>query len=129
MARKNSKQIFLGRIAHSKDLNTLEIFPRAALGVSETGVIEFVDNGVTSTKEACEKYKGYEGAACTTLAPLQFLFPGLIDTHLHAPQWPNLAIGMEGNLREWVEKYTDPIGNFSRPRGFLGVLFFWNGDQ
>jgi guanine deaminase len=43
------------------------------------------------------------------LKPSQFLFPGMVDTHLHAPQWPNLALGMEGTLREWVENWTDPI--------------------
>lgn len=45
----------------------------------------------------------------TILSPTQFLFPGLIDAHLHAPQWPNLAIGMEGTLAEWVRDYTDPV--------------------
>ena len=28
---------------------------------------------------------------------------------MHAPQYPNLALGMEGDLREWCENYTDPI--------------------
>ena len=94
---------------HSKSLTNLEVLSRAALGVDEDGVINFLDNGVASAKEACYKHKGFENALCTTLEPLQFLFPGLIDTHLHAPQWPNLAIGMEGNLKEWCENYTDPI--------------------
>lgn len=62
-----------------------------------------------SAIDACSRHSGFEGAKCISLDPLQFLFPGLIDTHLHAPQWPNLAIGMEGNLRDWVENYTDPI--------------------
>jgi guanine deaminase len=28
---------------------------------------------------------------------------------MHAPQYPNLALGMEGNLTEWCENYTDPL--------------------
>jgi guanine deaminase len=40
---------------------------------------------------------------------LQFLFPGLIDTHMHAPQYPNMALGMEGDLKEWCENWTDPM--------------------
>jgi guanine deaminase len=103
------KQIFIGRIAHSKGLKSLEIFPRAALGVSEDGIIKFLDNSIFTAEAAHERYPDFKDAVCTTLKPLQFLFPGLIDTHLHAPQWPNLAIGMEGDLREWVENYTDPI--------------------
>lgn len=106
---KMLKQVYYGRIVHSKSLTNLEIHGKAALGVDENGVIRFLDNGVDSAEAACKKHKGFEDASCITLKPLQFLFPGLIDTHLHAPQWPNLAIGMEGNLREWVENYTDPI--------------------
>lgn len=106
---KPSKKVFFGRIVHSKSLKKIEILRKAALGVDEEGVIKFVDVGVTSAEDACKKHEGFEGAECTKLKPLQFLFPGLIDTHLHAPQWPNMAIGMEGDLKEWVENYTDPI--------------------
>ena len=28
---------------------------------------------------------------------------------MHAPQYPNLSLGMEGTLDEWCENYTDPI--------------------
>jgi guanine deaminase len=103
------KQIFVGRIVHSKSLQDLEIYPRAVLGVSEHGIIKFLDNTIFSAEEAYQKYPDFNDAICTKLKPLEFLFPGLIDTHLHAPQWPNLAIGMEGHLQEWCDNYTDPI--------------------
>ena len=109
MAKDGARKIFIGRVVHSKSLKKLEIFPRAALGVTAEGKIAFLDNSIFSVEEAARKYPDFEDAECTYLKPLQFLFPGLIDTHLHAPQWPNLAIGMEGDLREWVENYTDPI--------------------
>ncbi|CZR67588.1 related to guanine deaminase [Phialocephala subalpina] len=105
----NSKQVFFGRIVHSKSLKHLEIFKQAALGIDENGVICFLDSSVDSAAAACKKYPDFKEAHCTTLKPLEFLFPGMIDTHMHAPQWPNMAIGMEGNLKEWVEGYTDPI--------------------
>lgn len=103
--------IYYGRIVHSRSLNELEILPRAALGVNNNGVIEFLDDKVSSVEEAATKYSsaGFEDAEVFTLEPLQFLFPGLVDTHMHAPQWPNLAIGMEGENLEWREKFTDPL--------------------
>jgi guanine deaminase len=101
--------VFYGRIIHSLSLTKLEILHCAALGVDSNGCIAFVDKEVLSAEEACTKYDGFKDASEVVLKPLQFLFPGLIDTHLHAPQYPNLAIGMEGTLREWVENYTDPI--------------------
>ncbi|KAK4990398.1 hypothetical protein LTR50_002573 [Elasticomyces elasticus] len=110
MSHNSGKQVFYGRVVHSKSLAELEILPKAALGITENGTIAFLDSSVASAKDACKKYHpDFDGATCTTLEPLQFLFPGLIDTHLHAPQWPNLALGMEGDLKEWLHNYTDPI--------------------
>jgi guanine deaminase len=94
--------VFFGRIVHSKSLTDLEILPCAGLGVNEQGTIQFLDKTIGSARDACAKYQGFENATCITLKPLQFLFPGLIDSHLHAPQWPNLAIGMEAS-------YENPI--------------------
>lgn len=104
-------KIFVGRIIHSKSLKELEILSKAALGVSPEGRINFVDTSAVSIETLRNRYTslGFAHAETITLKPSQFLFPGLIDTHLHAPQWPNLALGMEGDLREWVENWTDPI--------------------
>lgn len=106
---KCSPKVYHGRIVHSKSLKELEILPAAALGVDEHGTIQFVDSDVNSATEACEKHAGFKNAACIQLKPLQFLFPGMVDTHMHAPQYPNIAIGMEGTLDEWCANYTDPI--------------------
>ncbi|KAL3419701.1 guanine deaminase [Phlyctema vagabunda] len=101
-------QLFLGRIVHSLSLKELEILPIAALGVKD-GAIMFLDPNVASIREAKKKYPHFKHAESTVLSSTQFLFPGLVDSHLHAPQWPNLAIGMEGSLADWVRDYTDPI--------------------
>ena len=37
------------------------------------------------------------------------LLPGLIDTHLHAPQWPQLGTGLDLPLEEWLFQYTFPL--------------------
>ncbi|KAJ9611383.1 hypothetical protein H2200_004567 [Cladophialophora chaetospira] len=106
---QNAPKVFFGRIIHSKSLKEIEIFPKAALGIDSTGTIEFLDPTVASAAEACAKHKHFALATTITLRPLQFLFPGLIDTHMHAPQYPNMALGMEGDLKEWCENWTDPI--------------------
>jgi len=52
-----------------------------------------------------------------TLSPTQFLLPGFIDTHIHAPQLPNAGLGLDLPLLEWLEKYTFPTeAKFSQPR-------------
>ena len=110
-------KIFVGRLVNPISLKKLSIISNAALLVKADGTIAGVrdqslhkfsdaDIDVLKTEYA---YNGFANAETINLKPSQFLFPGLVDTHLHAPQWPNLALGMEGTLREWVENWTDPM--------------------
>ncbi|CAH2095405.1 unnamed protein product [Euphydryas editha] len=39
----------------------------------------------------------------------EFLIPGFVDCHTHAPQYPNLGIGLDRPLLEWLDKYTFPL--------------------
>jgi guanine deaminase len=34
--------------------------------------------------------------------------PGFIDTHIHAPQYPNAGKGLDMGLLEWLTTYTFP---------------------
>ncbi|PGH17464.1 guanine deaminase [Helicocarpus griseus UAMH5409] len=38
-----------------------------------------------------------------------FFFPGFIDTHIHAPQYPNSGIFGSSTLLDWLETYTFPM--------------------
>lgn len=37
------------------------------------------------------------------------LIPGFIDTHIHAPQYPNIGLGYDVTLLDWLDKYTFPL--------------------
>ncbi|KPI45214.1 putative guanine deaminase [Cyphellophora attinorum] len=97
-----------GRLIHSTSRTKIAILSKATLGVNEHGKIAFVEANTDPT-DAAKRYDGFAKASILRLKPLQFLFPGLIDTHMHAPQYPNMALGMEGDLKEWCEGWTDPI--------------------
>ncbi|KAI9501565.1 amidohydrolase family protein [Coemansia spiralis] len=47
-----------------------------------------------------------ENIEVVSLAHGQFLMPGLIDTHTHAPQFTFLGIGHDLPLMDWLNKYT-----------------------
>lgn len=48
------------------------------------------------------------------LVPSQFLVPGFVDTHTHAPQFPNNGLALDLPLLEWLQTYTFPTeANFS----------------
>lgn len=38
-----------------------------------------------------------------------FFFPGFIDTHIHAPQYPNTGIFGTSTLLDWLHRYTFPL--------------------
>ncbi|CRG88683.1 chlorohydrolase family protein [Talaromyces islandicus] len=38
-----------------------------------------------------------------------FFFPGFIDTHIHASQYPNAGIFGSSTLLDWLQKYTFPM--------------------
>ncbi len=38
-----------------------------------------------------------------------FLLPGLVDLHIHAPQWPQLGTGLDLPLERWLFEYTFPL--------------------
>ncbi|OJJ76859.1 hypothetical protein ASPBRDRAFT_114296 [Aspergillus brasiliensis CBS 101740] len=39
----------------------------------------------------------------------EFFFPGFIDTHIHAPQYPNSGLFGDAGLLHWLQNYTFPI--------------------
>ncbi|XP_014246516.1 guanine deaminase isoform X2 [Cimex lectularius] len=43
------------------------------------------------------------------LEPGMFLCPGFIDGHIHAPQFPNVGLGMDKSLLDWLSTYTIPL--------------------
>jgi guanine deaminase len=60
----------------------------------------------------------------TRLADDQRLMPGLIDLHLHAPQWPQLGTGLDLPLERWLFDYTFPLeARYADPL-FAGAV--WN---
>ncbi|MGP3591900.1 guanine deaminase [Vagococcus sp. WN89Y] len=39
----------------------------------------------------------------------EYLLPGFIDLHIHAPQWPNLGKALDRPLDKWLQDYTFPL--------------------
>ncbi|KAB8229702.1 uncharacterized protein BDW43DRAFT_322057 [Aspergillus alliaceus] len=39
----------------------------------------------------------------------EFFFPGFIDTHIHAPQLPNIGLFGSAGLLDWLNEYTFPV--------------------
>ncbi|CAG8669685.1 7229_t:CDS:2 [Dentiscutata erythropus] len=104
-------QIFYGTLIHSLSLTELEFIHNALLGVDNQGKIAFLERNVSNEqtlRDIIKKWRTTEDKV-VRLTNRQFLLPGFVDTHTHAPQYPNAGIGMDLPLLDWLNKYTFPL--------------------
>ncbi len=94
--------IIIGNIIHSKSLTELEIIHNAAIGISTDGTIAFILR--TFDESALKRLSPH----IHKLSPNEFLIPGFVDTHCHAPQYYFLGLGTDLPLLQWLEKYVFP---------------------
>nr|WP_255555404.1 guanine deaminase [Enterovibrio paralichthyis] len=52
-----------------------------------------------------------ENQRLTVVEKGQFLLPGMVDLHCHAPQWPQAGKGLDLPLYDWLQNYTFPLEN------------------
>ncbi len=85
-------------ILQTPEADTLEVLEDQVIDVEGDGTITSVaPAGMNNT----------DGAI--SLPPDTVLIPGLVDTHVHASQWPQLGTGLDLPLDEWLFAYTFPL--------------------
>lgn len=109
-------QLFLGQIVHSKSFDELEAIADGFLAV-ENGRISAIGE-----RSALPKHLN-ETLPVTQLSPTQFIMPGFIDCHIHAPQYPNSGLGLDMPLLEWLNTYTFPMEHNFRDEKFAEKVY------
>ena len=98
------KLVIDGPVVHAVSFGKLQFIPYARLTVDfSTGRIINLDEIALDTEFVPESETQY-----IRLTTGQFLCPGFIDTHYHAPQTGNAGLGLDYALLEWLEKVTFP---------------------
>ncbi|XP_044264238.1 guanine deaminase [Tribolium madens] len=97
-------RVIVGQIIHCINLNTLAVIDNGFVIVGRDGKIKAIGN--VSDLELVKKQLNLTGYETTTLKKTQLLLPGFIDTHIHAPQYPNAGLGYDKPLLEWLDTYT-----------------------
>ncbi|RPA82767.1 guanine deaminase [Ascobolus immersus RN42] len=100
--------VYFGTFIHSRSLTELKVLENAAVGVDKNGIIAFVEEKVDDLKAVLNKHKEFTSAPITRTKRGQFFFPGFIDTHIHASQYPNTGIFGKSTLLDWLNTYTFP---------------------
>lgn len=103
-----SKFTLCGTIIHAPLCGEIEVIENALIEVNEAGTI----SGVHSPK--AENYTDIKHAAVAAgslvkLAEGQYLLPGMVDLHVHAPQWPQAGNVLHLPLYDWLQEYTFPL--------------------
>ncbi|KAF5211660.1 hypothetical protein E0198_001200 [Clavispora lusitaniae] len=103
--------LYRASLVHTPKLGELEILPDMLVGVDSKGVIDCLEPASgSSNPQELPRFKGKQMRYVDLHGtPCQFLVPGFIDTHIHAPQYPNIGIGSELPLLKWLEKHTFPL--------------------
>jgi guanine deaminase len=97
-----------GTLIHSPSRGDVEVIEDAVVVVDADGNIDAVAHA--SADEGRRLLAGAEAAGTLqSLAAGQYLLPGLVDLHIHAPQWPQLGKALHIPLDEWLQDCTYPL--------------------
>lgn len=112
--------VYIGAIINVFGLGNVEFVKHALLAVDrDTGIIRRLESfgSAELLLQAAQGLPASNHEICM-LPDSQFLIPGLIDMHTHAPQYRNLGLGLDSPLLEWLEKVTFPEErSFSQQEG------------
>ena len=116
------ERVFLGRFAHAPEIDRLEILDDAFVGVDAGGAIVALGAAddpahapVIDTARAAGTLVRTDGA--------RFFLPGLVDLHVHAPQWPQLGKALHLPLRDWLHGATFPLERRYADVGFAHRVY------
>jgi guanine deaminase len=116
---------FLGNALHTPERGRSEFLPGALIEVDDGGVIQAIHGGNTPQAAAVAARHRAAGSL-VTLGKDEYLLPGLVDLHVHAPQWPNLGLALDLPLEEWLQACTFPLearyGDIGYARGVYESL-------
>ena len=83
----------------------LEVLTDVAIVLDGTGTIVAVHPAASPAAAAAIA----TAATVVRLGGEQRLLPGMVDLHLHAPQWPQLGTGLDLPLERWLFECTFPL--------------------
>ncbi|KAF9500518.1 Metallo-dependent hydrolase [Pleurotus eryngii] len=107
--------IYYGAVVNPQSLTSYQALARCLLAVSSEGTIDWiVDDVDDSMVQEVMSQKGCVDAEVVPLREGEFLMPGFVDTHTHAPQVPNMGSGQQHELLDWLDNVTFPMeANFA----------------
>lgn len=111
-----------GTVLDTPVLGELRIRDQALLVVDDAGVVSAVlepgDPGYQARVDLLRR-----SGRLIELDRGRYLLPGLVDLHIHAPQWPQMGKALDVSLAEWLEHYTFPLEAKYEDTGFAADVY------
>lgn len=98
--------IIFGNIVHCTEQFKIHIIENGFVMVLENKIMEVNEEAALEEAKARLNITKHNDIEEIRLTESQILIPGLIDTHIHAPQYPNSGLGYDKPLLEWLDTYT-----------------------
>lgn len=96
----------IGTFFHAPTREKLEVLENVLIRVDEHGVITDIHPAGDSMRTLVEAELGDR---LHRLPDGYYGLPGLVDLHIHAPQYPQLGLALDEPLEVWLQKYTFPL--------------------
>lgn len=98
----------LGTVIDAPVRGEVRVRSRALLLVDSGGAVAAVlqpsDSGYSAQVDMLRR-----SGRLVELTGSEYLLPGLVDLHIHAPQWPQMGKALDVSLAEWLMDYTFPL--------------------
>ena len=96
----------IGTFIHAPTPERLEVLPDTLMTINASGIISAVVLPDDPRREALEAQ--YADTALR-MPEGTYILPGMVDLHVHAPQYPQLGLALDAPLEVWLHKYTFPL--------------------
>jgi guanine deaminase len=113
---------FLGTALHTPECGRLEVLRDTLIVAGGDGRIQSIHPPNSPGIDASIRRFASAGTL-VTLGEGQYLLPGLIDLHVHAPQWPQLGVALDLPLEEWLQTHTFPLEARYADLGFAETVY------
>tara|TARA_R110002096_G_scaffold194342_3_gene376435 strand:- start:9405 stop:10775 length:1371 start_codon:yes stop_codon:yes gene_type:complete len=95
-------------LMHAPKSGSVEIIKDALIAINSEGSISSVLTPGDPAYAAAHAAARNTNKLATT-GPRQYLLPGFVDLHIHAPQWPQLGKALDVPLEVWLQQHTFPL--------------------
>jgi guanine deaminase len=116
------ERAFHGTFLHAPRRGELECLADALVMVAADGVITAVHRH-DSPLARSEAVRLEAAGGLVRLAAKHYVLPGMVDLHVHAPQWPQMGKALDLPLEQWLQKYTFPLESRYADSAFAAEVY------